>query len=77
MNPVVRVLFVAFVCSSFAVADEWGTLKGRITYAGPVPKPEKLEITRDEEVCGPVNLVDESLLVNENSQSQIRTSNFN
>ena len=47
-----------------ASAQEWGTLKGRIVYKGDLTKPAALDITRDEDVCGPHNLVDESLIVN-------------
>lgn len=39
------------------------SLTGRIVYAGDLPVPERLEITRDEEYCGPFQLVDESLVV--------------
>ncbi|MEZ6059626.1 MAG: hypothetical protein R3C19_04620 [Planctomycetaceae bacterium] len=46
-----------------AIADEWTTLRGRIVVSGEIPEPEPLEITRDEEVCGKVGLVDESLVV--------------
>lgn len=45
-------------------AEEWGSLKGRIVFDGKFPKALPLEITRDEEVCGQHNLVDESLIVN-------------
>ncbi|MEQ9406188.1 MAG: hypothetical protein RIK87_00620 [Fuerstiella sp.] len=45
-------------------AAEWGNLSGRIVYTGTIPKVELLEITRDEEVCGQHQLVDESLVVN-------------
>ena len=63
--------FVASVLSSGYVhawtdaADQkWGTLKGQIRFAGELPMAETLEITRDEEVCGNLGLVDESLVVN-------------
>lgn len=49
-------------------AADWGTLKGRIIYTGKVTKPEILDITRDEEVCGDLGLVDESILVNPKNQ---------
>ncbi len=48
-----------------ATGDDWTTLKGRIVFDGEIPKPEPLDITRDEDVCGQFGLVDESLLVNE------------
>lgn len=45
-------------------AQEWSSLAGRFVVTGDVPKPERLEVTRDEEVCGQFGLMDESLLVN-------------
>lgn len=47
-----------------AAADEWGTLSGRITVSGDLPKVEALQITHDEEFCGQFNLNDKSLQVN-------------
>jgi len=33
-------------------ADEWGTVKGRITWGGKAPHvPEKVEVTKDQEHC--------------------------
>jgi hypothetical protein len=46
-----------------ALAQEGGTLSGRITYAGDPPAKKKLEITKDKEVCGKVEHYDESLVV--------------
>ena len=46
------------------VDQTWGKLKGRIHFAGERPEPETLEITRDEDVCGNLGLLDESLVVN-------------
>ena len=45
-------------------AEDWGTLSGRIVFTGVVNKPEKVQVTRDEDVCGVLPLVDESLIVN-------------
>lgn len=50
-------------CNAPLSAAEWGTLQGRITFTGKMTKPEPLDITRDEDVCGGRNLVDESLIV--------------
>jgi len=49
--------------NSAAQENAWGSLKGRILFDGPVPKPEPLQIERDAEVCGLTALVDESLIV--------------
>ena len=51
-----------------ALGDEWGDLKGRITYLGDAPEPLAIEVTRDEEVCGKHDLRDESLIVNNQNQ---------
>ncbi|MEX0936712.1 MAG: hypothetical protein WDZ59_02550 [Pirellulales bacterium] len=48
-----------------ASAAEWGTIKGRFVYDGPPPTPEKIEVTKDVEVCSLHPLIDESLLVSE------------
>lgn len=44
-------------------AQDWSSLQGRFVVSGDVPQPQRLEITRDEEVCGRIGLMDESLLV--------------
>ena len=49
---------------SAAEHEGWGTLQGQILFSGAYPEPELLEITRDEEVCGGLGLVDESLVIN-------------
>lgn len=54
--------------SSHAFSDEWGDLRGRITYQGDAPKAIAIEVTRDEEVCGKHDLRDESLVVNKQNQ---------
>ncbi len=46
-----------------AVAQDGGTLSGRITYAGTPPAKKMLDITKDKEVCGKVEHYDESLVV--------------
>ncbi|HVA50676.1 MAG TPA: hypothetical protein VNH11_30300 [Pirellulales bacterium] len=45
-------------------ADTWGNLSGKFVYDGPDPAAQRLAITKDEQVCGNHNLVDESLVVN-------------
>lgn len=59
-------LWVSAFCK--ASAADWGTLKGRIVYSGAAPARTKLEITRDEDVCGAFGLVDETLVVDEKSR---------
>jgi plastocyanin len=61
-------LFAAVVCFSpaaSAVADEWGTLKGRFVYGGDAAAPSALTIDKDVEVCGKHKLVAEELVVGE------------
>jgi hypothetical protein len=45
-----------------AVADG-GTVSGTVKYSGQAPAPKKLDITKDKEVCGQKEHVDESLVV--------------
>lgn len=45
---------------------QWANLKGKFVYDGPAPTPAKLTITKDVEVCGIHNLVDEEILVGSN-----------
>ena len=40
------------VPASILNAAEWGTLTGQFIYTGPASEPEKLEISRDQEICG-------------------------
>ena len=42
---------------------EWGDLTGRFVLDGSVPPPARLNINKDENVCGKHDLVDEGLLV--------------
>ena len=46
-----------------ATADAWGNLAGKFVFEGAPPKAARLAITKDEDVCGKHELVDESLLV--------------
>ena len=50
--------------SSLATAADWATLRGRIVYEGTPPVPKRVKVTKDIEVCGKYDLVDESLIVN-------------
>lgn len=46
-----------------ARAASWGDLTGRFVYDGTAPAPKPLAITKDPEICGKHNLVDETLKV--------------
>ncbi len=61
----VAMLAAVVVCgwSSMAQADDWGTLTGRFVLKGDVPKPDKIDANKDPEVCGKVQLYDESVTV--------------
>jgi plastocyanin len=45
------------------VKEGWGNLKGKFVLSGSLPAPSALQITKDAEVCGKHNLVDESVVV--------------
>ncbi len=49
--------------SPAAAADEWTTIRGRIVFSEDAPEQPSLEITRDEDYCGPFNLKDEAVSV--------------
>ena len=46
-------------------AEGWGVLTARFVYEGTPPKPPAVKITADKEFCCKFNVVDESLVVNE------------
>lgn len=48
-----------------AVADG-GTISGEVKFAGDPPTPAKVEVTKDQEVCGKTEKIDESLVVSAN-----------
>ncbi len=56
-------VFALSAVASPALAQGWGSLKGRFVYDGKAPVPKPLQITKDSEVCGKHKLVDESLVV--------------
>ncbi len=61
-----RVLTIVLCVACFTrmvAAQQWGDLTGKFVYDGPVPKPAKLNVTKDVEVCGKHPLVDETLVV--------------
>lgn len=63
-------MLITMLAGTAAVGDEprtpesWVTLTGRIRVSGSVPERRPLDITRDEDFCGPFDLSDESLVVN-------------
>jgi plastocyanin len=55
---------VAFTaCPLVALAEEWGTLKGRFTFGGAVPASSELKADKDVEVCGKHKLLSEEMVV--------------
>jgi len=52
----------AFAYQSETVAGG-GTIAGAVRFAGPVPKPTRLEVSKDADVCGAHPLYDQSLVV--------------
>jgi hypothetical protein len=65
-----RIAFLAtslFVAMGFlpvsAPAADWGDLTGKFVYDGPPPQPKKVDVTKDVEVFGNLNITDESLVV--------------
>ena len=62
---VVPCVAIVLACGGSASA-QWGTLKGKFVYDGKIPAAVPLNITKDMEVCGKHNLVDESLVVGKN-----------
>ena len=44
-----------------------GTISGVVTFEGDVPEKKKLEITKDQKVCGATDKFDESLIVGESN----------
>jgi len=59
--------FVIYLAGSVQAA-EWGTLTGQFLYTGKVSAPPKLEISRDQEICGKFSdqVVDQSLVIGKN-----------
>jgi hypothetical protein len=46
-----------------AAAEKWGDLKGKFVYDGQPPAPAKIEVNRDLDAFGALNLTDGTLLV--------------
>ena len=45
----------------------WGHLRGRFVVDGEPPKPLPITVTKDQEYCGKFNLMDRSLVVNQDN----------
>lgn len=67
-ESVLRLVLTALLFTTFswnsACADDWASLKGRIVFPGDIPDQSQLAITRDEEVCGELGLLNETIIVN-------------
>ena len=60
---VVAIMGLVLAGASVALAEEGGSLSGRISFAGPAPAKKKLDVTKDKEVCGKGEIYEESLVV--------------
>ncbi len=49
-----------------AAVKNGGSIAGTVTYSGKAPAPKKLAVTKDTQVCGKVEHLDESLVVGAN-----------
>ena len=47
------------------VAEGWGGLTGRFVLSDAAPAPEKIDVTKDQEVCGKHDLVKEGIVVSD------------
>ena len=59
--PALAALLV--IVASTAHAADWGSLKGRFLFDGDAPAPAPINADKDPQVCGKMNLVNESLVV--------------
>jgi len=64
----VLTLLLTPVLTKFAHADaaDWGSLKGRLVFAGDLGKPDAINVNKDVEYCGKHDLVDETIVIGEN-----------
>jgi plastocyanin len=62
--PIRLALALVLVLPTLAQAQQWGDLEGTFVFKGIAPTPKPLDVTKDIEVCGKHNLVDEALVVN-------------
>jgi plastocyanin len=79
-SQLARVAVMVGLQTVFLSADTWayeaidvkdgGTISGEVKFSGTPPTPEKLAPTKDQEVCGKTEKVNESLLVGANKGIQ-------
>ncbi|HKI34395.1 MAG TPA: hypothetical protein VKA46_21250 [Gemmataceae bacterium] len=68
LSAAVTAALAVVVFAGSAAADDWGTVKGRVTWGGKSAyKPEKIEVTKDQEHClGKGDLFREEFVVGKN-----------
>src|SRR5438093_10552056 len=79
VQPVPQIL-VGVTVQALLLSGAWGyeavevkdgrTISGEVTFAGNPPPPEKIATTKDQDVCGKTEKVNESLLVGPNKGIQ-------
>jgi len=70
-----RLKFVAFLIAAAAVsfsstahAQKWGDLTAKFVIDGTAPKPEKIQPSKDQEVCGKHDLFNEEVVAGKNGE---------
>ena len=63
MNKTILTSLMLTLCCGVCLGEDWGTVTGRIVFEGAAISPAALNVTKDQEVCGKHNLVDESIVV--------------
>ena len=61
---VLLMAFSALLVTRGSALAEWGSLTGQFILDGPVPVPKKILVTKDQQVCGKFDLVEEAIKVN-------------
>ena len=56
--------FATLLTATSSACADWGTLTGQFVLDGKAPTPSKVQVTKDQQVCGKFGLVDEKLVVN-------------
>ncbi|MCH8840196.1 MAG: hypothetical protein IH831_05880 [Planctomycetes bacterium] len=68
LNTATTLCAMAMVASATgSSAQEWGTLTGRLVVDGKVGDPAAINVNKDTEYCGQHNLVEETVVVGEES----------
>lgn len=68
MNQHLFCVAIVAALATGANAQEWGNLSATFLLKGTPAAPKKLSITKDEQICGKHNLVDETLVVNKDNK---------